>query len=370
MAKIAVFVHLAHAHDARRWRVKWEEGSLVGINDPTPYGYGRAEEMGCSITFSESAPENIAQKLVRLGTRFVLGFDLVHAIRNRKAMMEADIVWTHTESQFLGAAALMALTAGAERPRLLGQTVWLLDDWPRLGALRQAIIRHLMRKVDILTVHSPLNLAASREIFPETRTELVKFGIPTEYHEEPVTKPGLPFRVLCVGNDRHRDWRTVISAVRGKKDVELTIISQTADPALVHGIENAHIRSVANNGELLQAYRDANALVMPLLPNLHVSGSTVMQEAALMGVPVIASRVGGLDAYFDDTEVRYVPPRDPEAISAAIDRMMDRPDKALELARNAQRRILGGKLGCQTYVRRHVELSQELLADRATNDRV
>ncbi|MFZ2099485.1 MAG: glycosyltransferase family 4 protein, partial [Oricola sp.] len=355
---------LSHAQDAEIWRAKWEEGSLVGINDPTPYGYGRAETMGCRVRFSRSVPENPAQKALRLAARLILGFDLIHALRNRDAILASDIVWTHTESQFLGVAAMLALTGGTSGPRIIGQAVWLLDEWPRIGFVRRALFRRLMRKLDILTVHSPLNLAAARNLFPETRSELVKFGIPAEFHEPPVMKPVSLFRVLCVGNDRHRDWKTVISAVRNKPGIELTIISQTADPGLVRGVSNVRIRQVGNSGELRMAYRAANALVLPLRENLHVSGATVIQEAALMGVPVIVSDVGGLKAYFDDSEVFYVPPHDPDAIAGAIDRMIASPEDAFGQARKAQRRVLGGEIGCDAYVRRHVELSTELLANR------
>ncbi|MBE7249591.1 MAG: glycosyltransferase family 1 protein, partial [Actinomycetospora chiangmaiensis] len=33
-------------------------------------------------------------------------------------------------------------------------------------------------------------------------------------------------------------------------------------------------------------------IVVPVKPNLHASGNTVMQEAALCGVPIVASDTG------------------------------------------------------------------------------
>lgn len=331
------------------------------MNDPTPYGYARAENMGCNVTFSKSAPENAVQKGLRLALRVMFGFDLMHAIHNRQAIMRSEIVWTHTESQFLGVAALLAFAARTDRPRIIGQAIWLLDEWPRLGPFRRAIAKHLLREIDILTVHSPENLAVARSLFPDVRSELVKFGIPTEYWETPVKKPVHPFRILCVGNDRHRDWKTVISAVRDRPELDLTIISQTASAALIAGVDNARIRQVSSNEELLQAYRDANVLVMPLRPNLHSSGITVIQEAALMGVPVISSDVGGLKSYFDETEIRYVPSQDADAVSGAIDWMAANPEESLDQALRAQKRILDGNLGCEAYIRRHAELSAELI---------
>ena len=66
---IGVFVHLAHDKDEQSWRRAWANGTLVGRNDITPYGYGRAEAMGCSVKFSHARRENIAQRVLRLGAQ-------------------------------------------------------------------------------------------------------------------------------------------------------------------------------------------------------------------------------------------------------------------------------------------------------------
>src|SRR4051812_14342371 len=116
---IRVFVHLARDKDIESWRAAKAAGELVGVNDDTPYGYGRAERMGCRVEFSRSAKESGAEKALRMALRLALGFDLLHAWRQREAIARADIVWTHTESQYLAVAAI-ARTTGV-RPKLLGQ---------------------------------------------------------------------------------------------------------------------------------------------------------------------------------------------------------------------------------------------------------
>ncbi len=40
-------------------------------------------------------------------------------------------------------------------------------------------------------------------------------------------------------------------------------------------------------------------MVVPLKPNKHASGITVMEEAALHGLPMVVTDTGGLKAYFD-----------------------------------------------------------------------
>ncbi len=50
----------------------------------------------------------------------------------------------------------------------------------------------------------------------------------------------------------------------------------------------------------------ADLVVVPLKPNLHASGITVIEEAVILGLPVICSHAGGLEAYFSAEEVFYV----------------------------------------------------------------
>jgi hypothetical protein len=124
---IRVFIHLAHNKNAEEWRDAKRSGRLVGFNEETPYCYGRAERMGCQIVYSRADRERLPRKIVRLAVRAVTGFDFVHAWRMRKSLTNADIVWTHTESQYLAVAAVLMMTGA--RAKLLGQTVWLIDNW-------------------------------------------------------------------------------------------------------------------------------------------------------------------------------------------------------------------------------------------------
>ena len=79
-------------------------------------------------------------------------------------MIEADIIWTHTESQYLAVAAVLLLRGA--KTKLLGQTVWLMDRWRSIDPLRRALYRRLVQRVDVLTFHSPANLAMAQGSFP------------------------------------------------------------------------------------------------------------------------------------------------------------------------------------------------------------
>lgn len=360
-AALKVFAHLAVDKDAVEWRKKRDAGDLVGINDPTPYGYGRAEEMGCHVTFSRSKKENKLEKFFRLGVRAVLGADLVHAWRNRRAIADAEIVWTHTESQYLAVAMVGALLR--KRVRLIGQSVWLIDSWHKLTPPKKAFIRWLVSRVDVLTFHSPDNTERAKALFPNANVRLVKFGIPSEAPHAPVARGAAQaVNILALGNDRHRDWKTLIDAVSAMPNARLKILSGSVPKALAKSGGNVEVTRARSNEELHKAFAEATLVCVPLKPNLHASGLTVVQEAILSGVPVVATDVGGLSAYFSADEVRYVPVGDASALRAALQEIAGDPAQAFERASRAQARMSDlERLGAQAYIRKHVELSREIL---------
>lgn len=365
---IKVFAHLAHGQDVVAWEKMWADGVLVGINDPTPYGYGRANKMGCEVDFSKASNGSAFKKFVRLGLRVILGFDYLHARHNADAALKSDIVWTHTESQFLAMAMVFAMR-GKSRPRplLLGQSVWFFDKWSGIDPIRKAFYRYLINYVDILTVHSPLNLEVAKSLFPDKRVELVKFGIPTEDLTVPTSRQNTPHRIVCVGNDRHRDWQTAIEAFKDEPDIELKILSTKTNPKIADGISNVDIRGVRNDAEMKAELASASLMVLPLKPNMHASGATVLQESAIFGVPVIASHVGGLDAYFGNDAVTYVPPGSPEALKTAARDLLANPTKALAQATKAHERIRSGAIGANAYILDHVRISREMLGRDASS---
>ncbi|UAJ11591.1 glycosyltransferase [Glacieibacterium megasporae] len=358
-ARLNVFVHLARDKDVDQWRAARAAGSLVGINDDTPYGYGRAERMGCNVTFSRSGPETYFAQFVRLALRVILGFDLVHAWRHRAAMAQADVVWTHTESQFLGVA--WVLPPG---PKLIGQAVWLYDRWARLDPLRRAMFRRLIQRVDVLTTLSDDNLAIARGLFPGKRAEMIPFGIPAEHPLEPAVRENRPIRVIALGNDRHRDWATLVAAARGTDDIAVEVFSGTIDRTLACDAPNVVIGKLRTNADLAAAMARATMMCVPLSANHHASGITVVEEAVLAGLPVVATDVGGLRGYFGDDAVRYVPVGDAAALRAALREVAADPAVATAMAQRAQAHLVAAGLDAEGYVRRHVELSRELMAAR------
>jgi glycosyltransferase involved in cell wall biosynthesis len=358
---IRVFVHLARGFGADIWREKWQRGEIVGLNEKLPYGYFWAEQHGCTIEYSQDCPEGRLERSLRLGLRWLLGFDFVHAWRNRRGIRNADVVWTHTESQHLAVLLLLSRRQPPQRPKVIAQSVWLFDVWSHLWAPRRRLFARLMASADALTVLSPENLQRARALFPRQRSLLMHYGIATdEMTRRPPSRAHQPFRVLSLGNDRHRDWATLVAAVTPLVECELRIAAAHLPAALTRA-PNVTLVQPKTRDELIALYDWADLVALALKPNLHASGITVIEEATVFGMPVVCTETGGLTAYFTEPEIRYVPVGEPEALRDAITTLSGDDVERWRMVDRAQRRMTEAGLTSRCFAQRHAELSHELV---------
>jgi glycosyltransferase involved in cell wall biosynthesis len=357
---IRVFVHLARGFGASRWEARWQRGEIIGLNERLPYGYFRAQDGGCDVEYSEDRREGAFGATLRLATRLLLGFDLVHAWRNRRGVRAADIVWTGTESQYLAVLLLLRWRDPRDRPKVIAQSIWLFDIWPRVSTPKRLLYRSLIRDAAALTVHSEEGLKIARALFPQHRVLFMPYGITADDMVPPVRRAAhRPVRVLSAGSDRHRDWATLVAALRDRPDAELRIVAPRLPAGLKMGA-NVSLVHPATNEAYLALYRWADVVALALNPNRHGSGITVIEEATVLGVPVVATDVGGLRGYFPDRELRYVPAGDADAMREAIMAVADDEGSA-QMVERAQRRMIEAGLTSRGVAHRYAQLSRELL---------
>ena len=354
---LRIFVLLANGFGA-----SWVQGGLPGINEAMPYGYHHATGQGCAVTYSEDAPEGRLFCLARRALRRWLGFDLIHAWRNRRALTNADVVWTHTELEGLAVVALLSFLRPTTRPRIIAQSIWLFGRWSEFWPSKRWLYRRLLRKADLLTVQCEANRAIAVQVLPDARVEIVHYGIDLDKMIAARLRPAhKPIRILSLGRDMHRDWDTLIAATARRPEFEVCIGARKISPKAVAHSENL-ILVKPDSAQLAELYAWADVVVIPLHPNIHISGITVLTEATLFGVPVICTRTGGLEEYFGDESVSYVPPRDSEALRQAVNQLGSNDRLRFELARNAQARLVENDFSTRTRAKRLVTLSRELLS--------
>jgi len=351
-----VFVFLGHDFGAG-----WSSGALPGINEQRPYGYYHATEYGCTIKYSTDAEEARVMRFLRLSLRRTIGFDLLHAWRNRRDLLDSDVVWTHTELEHLAALALWRMSR-SRRPTLIAQCIWLFDKWHRLSPPKRWLYKRLLARTDLLTVQSTESLKVAQRVLPSVRSCLNHYGTTVEAMIPAVHRPvHRPIRILSLGRDMHRDWVTVVTALRGWDACQARIGAPLIDRRLTRNATNIELVR-PKSADLPGLYQWADLAVVTLKPNLHVSGITVVTEAMLMGLPVICTDTGGLRSYFSEEEVMYVQPNDADAVRNGIMRLAQDGALRLGLAQNAQKRLTEADLSTRARARRMAQISAELLA--------
>ncbi|EEA02543.1 putative glycosyltransferase group 1, RfaG-like protein [Burkholderia sp. H160] len=356
-----VHVHLFYGADPRFYRKGDDIGCL--------YGYHHAQSEAFALTYSQDAHESRPVRLVRRALKAALGFDFIHTWRNRAEMLRSDVIWTHTEQEWLS-AALMLLLCGRKAgpgasPLLLAQSVWLLDKWPTYGAARSWLYRKLMKRADRLTTLASENAELCQRYFHRDATPLL-YGLNTR--DFPVKAPthwtpGTPLRIAAIGNDRDRDWETLIKAFGNDPRYTVKLATRRRIPASLRApnVEIALFSGIRKQHEL---YDWADVIVVPLRPNSHASGITVMLEAAAVGKPMVVTDVGALQDYFPADEAAYVPPFDPQALRDAVNRFAAAPHEALRQAQAAAAGLLARDLTTQHYAMQHVRITHEMLNAR------
>jgi glycosyltransferase involved in cell wall biosynthesis len=118
-----------------------------------------------------------------------------------------------------------------------------------------------------------------------------------------------------------RDYATLVAAAHGS-GVPITIIAGRSD--LQRGPLPATLQVLreVSRDVYLDHLRRCRLVALPLLPTERATGQVVMLEAMALGKPVVTTSSPGTVDYIRDGENGVlVPPRDPEALRAAIDRL-------------------------------------------------
>lgn len=117
-----------------------------------------------------------------------------------------------------------------------------------------------------------------------------------------------------------------------------------------------HVRFLGAYPQLLRFYPLLDFLV---LPSLWEGLPLCILEAMSLGLPIIATEVGGVgDALEDGWTARLVPPADPSALARAVIGFLDDPEGARELG-SAGRRAFAERHDAAVMVRAYLELYRD-----------
>lgn len=245
--------------------------------------------------------------------------------------------------------------------------------------LRAAVLPAALRLPDTIVVLADSELEAYRNFVPEQHIVLLPNAIDLAAYDAPVRShadPSLCLRLLYVGRlVRSKGLYEVLSALADARasgiSAKLVVAGSGPDEASMKaatvqlGLEQAVLfAGPVFDEDKLALYGEADVL---MFPTYHPEGLPyVLLECMAAGVPAITTRVGAMpDVMVDGVHGLFVPPRDKEAITAAIAKLATNRDLLAEMSVACRRRIahsysierLAGHLG---------RLYRELLAMRRT----
>lgn len=288
------------AYDIDKWKLDFERGAVASR---LPYGLEnfRSPDRQQVIAVG-SSPMRATERL-----RSVIP-SLVRASGDASGV---DVTWQESNLPRM-------LTQGCGRFRLCG-VIWLTDppsSWAdRLQRFAQ--LRGLVA-LDGAWVLSRAQVAPLQRMMQNgARARFLRFGINEQFFRP--TPYDAAQGVLSVGNDRHRDADTLISALgivhEQMPDVPMRV-QLRSDRALPTYIERLPRMT---HGELRDEYARAAVVAVATRPNLHVSGMTVALEAGASARPVVITRTPGMADYVISGETGLtVPPGDASALAGRI----------------------------------------------------
>ncbi|HVN29776.1 MAG TPA: glycosyltransferase family 4 protein [Candidatus Binataceae bacterium] len=212
------------------------------------------------------------------------------------------------------------------------------------------------RSVDrTIAISSAVADALSDVGVPRTNITIVPSGIDTKYFRPPTAEErararaalGLNDETIAIGAvgalEKRKGHRYLLRAIASLSGVSVRCFIAGA------GSIRAELQTEVENlgcGErvtMLGSVEDARAILWALdifaMPSVLEGLGVAALEAMACGLPVVASKTGGLDGLIDDTSGIKVPPADADALAAALKGLLNNPELRRQLGMNAMERI-------------------------------
>jgi glycosyltransferase involved in cell wall biosynthesis len=308
-------------YSSRLSAADWSRRHAAGtVPDVMPYGLNRMEDYGVRVRSFE--PYTGASSLVAGGLRRYLGgYDwLARPLPDE----EIALCWDERVGIPLSLRVRGPVATGAIWVTEPSRSPHFTDGLARRALQRAAAVWSLSRaQLDRLSA------------WGASEPRWLPFGIDADFWS-PGPRDG-EGRILSVGNDRHRDHDTLIAGV-GKilRDRQGDLLLVTQHPVAVPPDVGRRVTSLPHDA-LRAEYRKAQLVAITTVPNLHCSGITAVLEAMACGRAVIVSDTPGMRDYVrDGIDGLLVPPRDSDALAAAVADLLQDPDRCDEMGRSGR----------------------------------
>lgn len=263
-----------------------------------PYGIEALEGVGYELSGVRRSDSRLIAK-ARDVVEHRVGFPVERAIRGTVRATRADLVIALLEHQasLVGSWKRLVLPPYARVPLVIW-SCWLADDL-RKGDRESR--RRLLRRygsADLITHMSRHETEIFLDSgFDESRLATLDFGINQDYYT-PGNGPR-DIQVLSVGQDRGRDFATLIEAVRGT-DLHLDVVCKPHNVAGIDIPANVRVHAPVSLPDYRALLRRAQVVAVPTHELAYPTGQSVALEASATGACVVVTGTRAMGDYFVD----------------------------------------------------------------------
>jgi glycosyltransferase involved in cell wall biosynthesis len=340
-------------------RTRGFDARLLALNAPTDPGAALCERLA-----TEEVPVALAGSGGRLAARSLF------RAWSTLTRWQPTIVHTHGYKATIIVGA-MALLQG--RRTIKTQHAEALR-YPQLAG-RLRIESPLITRYDrLVAVSEGIQTEFLTRGFAEDRVRMIPNGISRRANApRPVRQPSAPLRLLYLGRlVEGKDVHLLIEAVRRLTaeghSLELVIAGdgpkreELEQQAAAGGLAPPVVRFLGFVGETESLLAEADIFV---LPSQHEGLPISVLEAMAFGLPIIASRVGGVpSAVRDGEEALLIPAGSQSALDEALRKLMEEPALRTRLGRCAQERF-ESSWTADVMADAYADLYRELMNDPA-----
>lgn len=239
------------------------------------------------------------------------------------------------------------------------------------------VLRRIVKSADWLLAASEEIRDVALDLYPHPRAEALTNGVDTELFaprdtqdaagvSHPRARPRIIVPRRLFEKNGVEYFIRAVPLIRAQMDIDAVLVGDGPErdrlERLAHELgasDSVTFMGRRANDEMPALLADADVAV---LPSLMEATSVAALEAMSCGVPVAASRVGGLPEIVDESVGTLFEPADPASLATALVALLQRPDLDA-VGRQARQRVVQS-WSVARLARRHVEIYETLLRER------
>jgi glycosyltransferase involved in cell wall biosynthesis len=176
-----------------------------------------------------------------------------------------------------------------------------------------------------------------KDIIDQDRIFFVPLGVDTDFYTPPTSNDKRDPDLCVFVGENYRDFPTlrgVIELVSYRRpNTKFVGVTLPRAFPLIGSHPNLHLHSGVNESELLELYRSAALMIMPLTD---ATANNAILESMACGLPLVVSDVGAIRDYVSSGCATLVPPCDSIVMTEAVLKLLNCPAERMRMSEQAR----------------------------------